>query len=57
MDPLTPIVKEGRMYGRGTVDMKGGLAAMMSAIRRIVDSGTIEKLPQTRRDDRDVITF
>lgn len=40
IDPLTPVVKEGRMYGRGTVDMKGGLAAMMSALRRIVDSGT-----------------
>ena len=39
IDPLTPVIKEGRMYGRGTCDMKSGLAAMMSAIGKIVDSG------------------
>ncbi|HZR45041.1 MAG TPA: ArgE/DapE family deacylase [Ktedonobacteraceae bacterium] len=29
--PHTPVVKDGRMYGRGAFDMKGGLAAIMLA--------------------------
>lgn len=28
-DPLKPFIKRGRLYGRGTTDMKSGLAAMM----------------------------
>jgi acetylornithine deacetylase len=39
IDPLSPVIKEGKMYGRGTCDMKSGLAAMMSAIKNIVDTG------------------
>ena len=31
---------DGRIYGRGSTDMKGGIAAAVTAIRRIVDSGT-----------------
>jgi succinyl-diaminopimelate desuccinylase len=27
--PTTPVIKAGRLYGRGTTDMKSGLAAMM----------------------------
>ncbi|MFK0002704.1 ArgE/DapE family deacylase [Paenarthrobacter sp. NPDC090522] len=30
-DPLDPRIQEGRMYGRGTYDMKAGLAAQMIA--------------------------
>jgi succinyl-diaminopimelate desuccinylase len=29
----------GKIYGRGSVDMKGGIAAAVTAIRQIVDSG------------------
>lgn len=29
----------GKIYGRGSVDMKGGIAAAVTAIREIVDSG------------------
>jgi acetylornithine deacetylase len=39
IDPLNPVIKEGRMYGRGTIDMKGGLAAILSATKAVVDSG------------------
>jgi len=39
MDPLDPVVKEGRMYGRGTFDMKGGLASLLAATKAVVDSG------------------
>ena len=30
-DPLAPVVREGKLYGRGSFDMKGGVAAMMVA--------------------------
>ena len=32
-DPFAPIVREGRVYGRGAYDMKGSLAAIMIAAR------------------------
>jgi acetylornithine deacetylase len=31
-NPHEPVIKEGRLYGRGAYDMKGGLAACMSAV-------------------------
>ncbi|HLF75621.1 MAG TPA: ArgE/DapE family deacylase, partial [Anaerolineales bacterium] len=31
-DPHQPVIKDGRLYGRGSYDMKGGLAACMLAI-------------------------
>ncbi len=40
IDPLKPVVKDGRMYGRGTFDMKGGLVASLAALKAVVDSGT-----------------
>jgi succinyl-diaminopimelate desuccinylase len=38
--PFEAVETEGRIYGRGSTDMKGGTAAAVTAIRRIVDSGT-----------------
>lgn len=29
--PFTPVLKEGKLYGRGATDMKGGVAAMIKA--------------------------
>ena len=37
--PFGAVESNGRIYGRGSVDMKGPTAAIVSAIRRIVDSG------------------
>lgn len=37
--PFTPTVTEGRIYGRGAVDMKGGLACGLHAAKAIIDAG------------------
>lgn len=34
------IESEGKIYGRGSMDMKGGIAAIVTAIGEIADSGT-----------------
>ncbi len=34
-DPFTPRIEDGRMYGRGTQDMKGSLAAQLAAVRAL----------------------
>jgi succinyl-diaminopimelate desuccinylase len=39
MDPFEPVVKEGKMYGLGSCDMKGGIACTLNMLRAISDSG------------------
>lgn len=39
--PFEPRVEEGRLFGRGSCDTKGGLAAMMHAVLAVRDSGTV----------------
>ncbi|MCD6488204.1 MAG: M20 family metallopeptidase [Desulfurococcales archaeon] len=46
-DPFKPTIINGKLYGRGASDMKGGIVSMLTAIKAIIDSeveinGTIE---------------
>jgi len=37
--PFSAEIAEGKIWGRGAVDMKGGIAAMLSAVKAIKDCG------------------
>ena len=39
LEPFAAVLKDGRVYGRGACDMKGGLAASIVAVEALIDSG------------------
>ena len=38
VDPFAAVVRDGRVYGRGTCDMKGGLAASIIAVEAYIET-------------------
>lgn len=44
VDPWSGEVREGRLYGRGACDMKGGVAAILGAVRALSASGVAARL-------------
>jgi len=43
-DPWSAAIRDGRLYGRGACDMKGGVAAILGAVRALVATGIVERL-------------
>jgi acetylornithine deacetylase len=44
VDPWGGEVRGGRVYGRGACDMKGGVVAIIAAVRVLRDAGTLRRL-------------
>ena len=42
-DALSPVVRDGRMWGRGACDTKGSLAAVLKAMERVAQMGSGRK--------------
>ena len=44
VDPWGADVRDGRLYGRGACDMKGGVAAILAAVRALGSEGSLHRL-------------
>ena len=38
-DPFTPVIRDGRLYGLGSCDMKAGIASTLNVMRAFAESG------------------
>jgi acetylornithine deacetylase len=41
--PFSPDIRDGKLFGRGSQDMKGGVAAMVGVARSLVESGGLNR--------------
>ena len=41
-DPFAGEIRDGQIYGRGTADMKGGIAAFVAAAKSYLESGKLQ---------------
>ncbi len=42
-DPFKPVIENGKLYGRGATDMKGGIASLIAALRRTLSEGELPR--------------
>ena len=43
-DPWSGVIRDGRMFGRGACDMKGGVASILGAVRALGATGALGRL-------------
>lgn len=43
IDPFEPTLRDGRLYGRGSCDTKGGLAALLAALEAVLERGRLRR--------------
>jgi acetylornithine deacetylase len=43
-DPWSGVVRNGQLHGRGACDMKGGIAAILGAVRALGETGALDRL-------------
>lgn len=48
IEPWTPVVRDGRIYGRGSCDIKGGMCAMLGAVAQLAEDRAKRKADKPR---------